>query len=322
MKFPIVKITIVIVLFFNSCAERDLFTDPGIDPSLGGVYTKLEGNYSGTLTKSKSPYLVRGNLVINENDTLIIEPGAQLFFEEDALLTINGVLIAAGTKSSVIIFTSFQDELGWKGIHIINPTGSSKLNFCIIKNVFLPQDDQLDYGALEISNGDIEIENCIFVDNYTQYGGGLAIESSTGVIKNNIFYNNEAVVYGGAILSLNSTNQIINNTIYSNTCFNFGGAIVLFEPVNEELQNNIFYDNYSYQPDPPIALISGDTSNIFEQYNFFESGNNSPEFVSEEDLHLKTNSPCIDAGNPDPAFNDVDGSQNDQGAYGGPDGDW
>ncbi|HEX9973656.1 MAG TPA: T9SS type A sorting domain-containing protein, partial [bacterium] len=29
-------------------------------------------------------------------------------------------------------------------------------------------------------------------------------------------------------------------------------------------------------------------------------------------------SPCIDAGNPDPAYNDLDGSRNDMGAFGGP----
>lgn len=33
-------------------------------------------------------------------------------------------------------------------------------------------------------------------------------------------------------------------------------------------------------------------------------------------------SPTLDAGDPDPAFNDADGTVNDQGAYGGPFGDW
>ena len=45
-------------------------------------------------------------------------------------------------------------------------------------------------------------------------------------------------------------------------------------------------------------------------------------FIDENNLKLQLSSPCIDNGNPDPAFNDVDGSRNDQGAYGGPNGDW
>ncbi len=49
-----------------------------------------------------------------------------------------------------------------------------------------------------------------------------------------------------------------------------------------------------------------------------------PNFQSATDLHLAPGSPCIDTGNPDPAFNDTcfppsqGGLRNDMGAYGGP----
>ncbi len=74
--------------------------------------------------------------------------------------------------------------------------------------------------------------------------------------------------------------------------------------------------------DPRIAIISGDSSNIYEQYNFLALGTMDPLFISEVDFHLQQISPCIDSGNPLPEFNDQDGSRNDQGAYGGPNGDW
>ncbi|RME53032.1 MAG: hypothetical protein D6795_05965, partial [Deltaproteobacteria bacterium] len=38
------------------------------------------------------------------------------------------------------------------------------------------------------------------------------------------------------------------------------------------------------------------------------------------DLHLSSDSPLIDAG--DPGILDPDGSRSDIGAYGGPEGDW
>ena len=49
-----------------------------------------------------------------------------------------------------------------------------------------------------------------------------------------------------------------------------------------------------------------------------------PMFVNalSDDFHLSSGSPCTDAGNPDPAYNDPNGSRNDMGAYGGPNGNW
>jgi len=46
----------------------------------------------------------------------------------------------------------------------------------------------------------------------------------------------------------------------------------------------------------------------------------NPLFVNEEvgNYHLAENSPCVDKGHPDGRYNDVDGSRNDLGIYGGP----
>ncbi len=42
----------------------------------------------------------------------------------------------------------------------------------------------------------------------------------------------------------------------------------------------------------------------------------------DDDLTLQATSPCIDAGHADAAYDDVDGTTNDMGAFGGPLGDW
>lgn len=51
----------------------------------------------------------------------------------------------------------------------------------------------------------------------------------------------------------------------------------------------------------------------------------SPDWVESDCStlpYLGAGSPAIDAGNPDPIFNDTDGTRSDMGALGGPEGDW
>jgi len=321
MKKKYLYMLFFFVLISFSCRDRNDLNGNGIDPTIGGIYTEIAGEQSGVLAKNKSPFFVSGNITVHASDTLIIQRGVEIFFKEKTGLIVNGVLIAEGTRVEPVRFTAF--EFDWEGIHIINPAGISSLTFCIIEYIYLPRQTSAENGAIEIENATVEIRYCYFQNNYVQNGGGLAITNSNVTLINNVFYKNTADNFGGAILSQSSSNQIINNSFYKNTTFNYGSAIVIDDPVSEELQNNIFFDNLSYYGnEPQIAIVSGDTSNIFEQYNFLAIGTMDPLFISEDDLHLFELSPCINGGNPSPEFNDLDGSRNDQGAYGGPGGDW
>lgn len=314
------KVIFSALLFFYGCADRDLFTGPNIDPGLGGTYTKISGAVSGILKKSNSPYLVDENLIVEVNQALTIEPGTLIYFKDGLSLHVSGEIEAIGTREFPITFTAFLND--WEGIHIDTPSGESKFKFCIIEKVYLDHDNPIKYGSISILSANVEINNCVFQNNYTQFGGALAIESANVLITNSVFYKNESVVYGGAILSDRSSNKIINNTFYKNYCLNYGGGIVLIDPVSEEIQNNILFDNRSYLGDPRIEIVSGDSANVIEQFNFLAFDEMNPFFVSSADFHLSEDSPCIDNGNPAPEYYDFNGSRNDQGAYGGPNGDW
>jgi len=63
MKSGCSKILIIVLLFIGGCSDRSLFTDPN-DPRLGGVFTTIKGEISGTLLKSKSPYYVSENISV------------------------------------------------------------------------------------------------------------------------------------------------------------------------------------------------------------------------------------------------------------------
>jgi len=74
------------------------------------------------------------------------------------------------------------------------------------------------------------------------------------------------------------------------------------------------YASYNCAYANSINTLPG-TGNIFSDPQFvLFSLTDPPESL---DYHLRSSSPCIDAGNPDPQYNDLDGTRNDMGVYGG-----
>ena len=321
MKLSLLFILFISMTIIYSCRENNKFTDV-TNPSIGGNYTILKGNISGTLALENSPFLVMEDIHILNGETVVINPGVTLFFDEDKKLKVEGAIIAIGTSQEPITFTSYSQF--WLGITIINSNDTSKFKFCIVQNVYKEIDDTMNSGAIEIDNANLIFENSVVKINSSVYGGGLSLAYSTGILKNNIFRENDAEVYGGAMMLQHSTAVIINNTIYNNSSFNYGGGIAILDPVSIELQNNIFYRNFSFsgEGDPNISIISGDSSSVRNNYNYLTIGTMDPKFISYENLHLSLQSPCIDNGNPDTIYDDFNNTRNDQGAFGGPGGNW
>ena len=172
------------------------------------------------------------------------------------------------------------------------------------------------------------VENNEFIRNTAVHGAGISMTNSVGaIVRRNLLVANEASYYGGAIFVGTAVNsQIYNNTIDSCVSSGFvGGGIALAYSSADVVYSNIiircsgygifvqsssncdidFNDVYYNTPaeysgiTPPLSSISLD-----------------PQFWElPVDYHLNGDSPCIDAGNPQPQFNDVDGSRADMGAF-------
>ena len=312
------KNILIFLIFIFSCAERSsdqiTNTNSNIEP------TEIKGNLSGILSKDKSPYKVIDTIFVSGMNSLSIENGVELRLTDSSMFIIYGEVVAVGNQNNFILFTAFNNK--WKGIKVYNSSQNSLFRFCIFEKMFVDLQDSSQYGGVEINNSTVTIQNCIFRYNSSTQGGGLSLVNDSSLVTNNIFRENEGVAYGGAVLAQESSSRIINNTFYNNISDNIGGGLVLYDPVVVEIQNNIFYKNSSRSGDTRIALASGDSSGFIQQFNFLPIGNQNPLFRSDDDLHLQSGSPAIDTGNPSPAFNDVDDSRNDQGAYGGPLGNW
>ncbi len=283
------------------------------------VSTELSGVVSGTLDVGASPYEVTDTITVEANSTLRIPAGVRLKFAPETMLIVKGTLESSGAGGRPVLFQ--PTGAGWLGIKFVD-SQSSTISFSIIEGVRLSQPDTLRNCAIEVIRSELELSNTVIQDNISAVGGGLYALQANVNIRNNLFRGNRSENFGAGLFCTSSEARIVNNTIFDNNCINFGGGLVLANQVLSSVQNNIFFENKATTGDPRIAVFSGSSDNFVRQFNFLPTGGADPLFFSFDDLHLRENSPAVDAGNPDLAFNDFDASRNDQGAYGGPGGNW
>ena len=164
------------------------------------------------------------------------------------------------------------------------------------------------------------VNNRIVGNEASNSGGGISCCRDSARITNNIIWENKAKS-GGGISCDRSSCAIISDTITRNVA-TYGGGI-FFDGGSMRIINTILWDNkddlYSGWFSPASRPNHSDIGDgDFRGVN----GNISadPLFIDPEngDFRLRLDSPCIDAGNSDPIYDDPDGSRNDMGAYGGP----
>ena len=153
-------------------------------------------------------------------------------------------------------------------------------------------------------------------------------------MENNLIEKNEGTIGGAIWTGYHFCNaKFINNTIVKNKATLKGGAINSFGS-DLIIMNSILWQNSA--PNGSEIFIESGTINV--SYSDVDGGwtgtgnmNVNPKLISNYCL-LNHNSLCIDAGNPDPTYNDPEIPQrpgyarlpsrgtirNDMGAYGGP----
>lgn len=168
------------------------------------------------------------------------------------------------------------------------------------------------------------------IEGFTLLGGriGVRCRNSGPTIRGNIL-RNQTIDNWGAI-SLGGTDyatpgpcpaMIVNNTIVGAEV----GGISTFSTVPPTIMNNniAFNDEYGIhrQPIPEVPQPVHSYNNVYghgaENYAFVDNpveGSISQDPLLSPQQTLMEGSPCIDAGNPDPSYNDPDGSRNDMGA--------
>lgn len=170
--------------------------------------TEVKGVLKGdglAWTKERSPYLVTGNLLVEKDDVLKIEPGVDVQFEGDYYLQVEGRLEAKGTEGERIsIYGIGAGEDNWSGMKFVNNNGSvvSYANVSGLKNGISGYCD-IDHAKI-IANG-WAIGNRPSFYNHKRLSGNLMDSMVNGnvSVKNGFVASNEI---DGATIYLYSAN--------------------------------------------------------------------------------------------------------------------
>ena len=216
------------------------------------------GNVSGTWTTSGSPYLIEGEISITAGQTLTIEPGVLVEFQDHYKLNVQGNIQAVGTQNDSICFTiddttGFSNLLlpdgGWHGIRFGNSTpgnDTSRISFCRLewgKAVGSSPDNSGGAIAVESYNN-LVISNSLITHSIAAFsGGGIAISNSDVIVRDNTFYQNGAGFACGGIAISSCDPLIVNNKIDNNIALSSGGGLGLSSGANPDIIDNVIINN-------------------------------------------------------------------------------
>ena len=321
--------------------------------STGGVTVANPNSHTTTVTitadgtlKAWFTYTPEGRIILVPQDWPTIQQGVSMAFSGDTVLVSPGiynetVYMREGVK---LIGTNKENTIisGMGEYYVIKGADNSQISGFTIKNGFHGINCGVNYppGSPEISDNIItEVDYAITVGGgaaptirnnlVTNVGGGIVSRSGSPIIKNNIFCDSTDT----AIELLDGSHaMIINNVIDSVGPFGGWGIYIGSTADTATIKNNIFTNL-------DVGINNPDSSSISFSYNNFwtvacEYRNGGywgpangvgdlsvdPVFVDSgsHDYHLQSGSLCINAGDPNPVYNDPDDTRNDMGAYGGP----
>ncbi|MCH7574329.1 MAG: right-handed parallel beta-helix repeat-containing protein, partial [Candidatus Marinimicrobia bacterium] len=190
-----------------------------------------------TWTKATSPYLVTGDVTVNPNITLTIEPGVEVRFQPvsddqsgglDAnrteLRIRGGTLRAEGTVTDSIIFTSNAEVPGtgdWYGI-VQDSLNNGSINGHVI--ITYSRFEYHSVGINAYGYSDPSIVDTIRVEHSHFRQGGRVISSQNGDYRY-IVFNDNLVDDGGGIYFPNQiSGAIVKRNIFNKASVYFGNA--------------------------------------------------------------------------------------------------
>ena len=222
-----------------------------VDIPMTGISGVLSGDRLHW-TKINSPYMVTGDVLVPEGETLIIDPGVDVQFDGAWFIQIEGSIQAVGTESERIKFYGIDEGVDtWEGIQIIGDDSTS-----VLDHIDLYDAKYGIGGYATVSNSTIVCEGP--ASSYTD------ISNFTGIMKNcelNIarYYFSSATCEDVVIVGRGESVGMISFDDYSNTSF-INCTISDVGEISNDNRSNTFFINCTISD---VGEISNENRSFF-----------------------------------------------------------
>ena len=242
------------------------------------------GNVNGaiafdtTWNAAGSPYVVTGDVTVNKDVTLTIEPGAAVRFDGNYALVVMGTLRAAGSEAQPIRFTSNASTPAPGDWAVIDFRAESQNN--LLEHVIVEYGGNASRpgwmcapGALCVGTSSFSLQQSTVQKSATR---GLVMVQSDSSISNNLFDQNaeEAIRLHGC----NTNIGVCRPAIVGNT-FTYNAAPIIRasaqDPIlagNEAADNGVnaivyttpcvFIDDNTWSADDLVYVVKGEVCNV------------------------------------------------------------
>jgi len=252
-----------------------------IKTSVGQTYVNGFISANTTWNLVGSPYIVNGNALLSNGNTLTIEPGVIVKFDNDKALQIDGKLIAVGTPLNRIIFTSNQavpSAGDWGKIHfpdlcedaVLDAQGNY-LSGSIMKYCDVRYGGGLGFGEIHIEASTPYFSECRITQSSSSgfYSGTGDFSIDSSLISDCQDYGIYYLSYSLTSHDIFFRNDSILNNINGGIFLGSGGGS---DPYYFRINKCTFLNNLN---DGAISAPNYSHRNLLIEENHFESNENA-----------------------------------------------
>jgi hypothetical protein len=221
----------------NEMFEELTLSEITLEP---GFVNTIIGNYQQGVWNSIYPYWILGDVIVDANDTLIIQGGCEIDFKDNFIFEIYGSLIVDGTEGDSVYF--HKEAQSWTlkeySMHLNGPTcNNSKIQYAVFQG---------SGAGIQFFDASIITKHSRFYDN----DRSVELYGNSSPVFDSIFFNALTGYSNISVLSYEESIPSIFNSMFKSGC-----GICSMENSYQYVYHNTFIGSYIYCSDISAPFI-------------------------------------------------------------------